>query len=58
MGRDLPRDRGRSSPKPAAIDRNDSPAARPREISSRSASDNRNRDRTGAGLGRRFKRNT
>ena len=33
-------------------------AANPREISSRSASDNRNRERTGSGFGTRLSRNT
>jgi hypothetical protein len=37
--------------KRAAIDRNDSPPANPREISSRSDNDNRNADRTGSGAG-------
>jgi hypothetical protein len=39
-----------------AIDRNDSPPTNPREISSRSANDNRNADRTGSRAGGR--RNT
>jgi DNA invertase Pin-like site-specific DNA recombinase len=39
-----------------AIERSDSPAARPREISSRSASDNRNGDRVGSRFGRRCRR--
>jgi len=39
-----------------AIDRNDSPPANPREISSRSVNDNRNADRTGSRTGGR--RNT
>jgi hypothetical protein len=42
----------------AAIDRNDSPPAIPREISSRSSTDNRNGERTGSGFGTRFNRNT
>ena len=36
-------------PSRRAIARNDSPPANPREISSRSANDNRNADRTGSG---------
>jgi hypothetical protein len=35
------------------IDRSESPAAKPREISSRSASDNLSGDRVGAGFGSR-----
>ena len=45
-------------PSRAAIDRIDSPPASPREISSRSHSDNRNGERTGSGFGTRFNRNT
>ena len=40
-------------PNRRAIDRNDSPPARPREISSRSVNDNRNGDRTGSRAGGR-----
>jgi hypothetical protein len=40
-------------PNRRAIDRNESPPANPREISSRSMSDNRNADRTGSGTSRR-----
>ena len=43
-------------PNRRAIARNDSPAARPREISSRSTSDNRNGDRTGSRGGGRCNR--
>lgn len=42
-------------PNRRAIDRNDSPAASPREISSRSPSDNRSGDRFGSGFGGRFR---
>ena len=43
-------------PSRRAIARNDSPPARPREISSRSANDNRNGDRTGSRTGGRRNR--
>ena len=45
-------------PNRIAIDRNDSPPASPREISSRSHNDSRNADRTGSGFGTRCNRNT
>ena len=48
---DLTSHRRRRPPKPAAITRSDSPPASPREISSRSANDNRNGERRRAGTG-------
>ena len=50
VGRHLPTHRRRCRPSPLAIPRSDPPAASPREISSRSASDNRNGDRFGSRL--------
>jgi hypothetical protein len=51
--RDLPRVVDDARPNRAAIARNDSPPANPREISSRSTSDNRDAARTGARRGGR-----
>jgi hypothetical protein len=45
-------------PNPAAIDRIDLPSASPREISSHSSNDNRNRDRSGTDLDGRCRRFT